>query len=107
MPDPSTLVLVAAAVAGTFVWRAVGVLAAGRVVEGSPLFDWVSCVAYAIAAGLMMKLLVMPSGALADTALAHRLLALAAALVVFFAAGRRLVPALAAGVGMFLAQLIL
>ena len=105
MLDAPALALVTAAVAGTFVWRAVGVLAAGRIVEESPFFGWVSCVAYAIAAGLMMKLLLMPSGTLADTALLHRLLALAAAIAVFVAAGRRLIPALGAGVGLFLAQL--
>ena len=106
MADPGLLVLLAAAVAGTFAWRFAGVLVAGRVQEGSPFFAWVGCVAYAIAAGLMMKLLLFPGGALASTTLSDRLLAFALAVAVFFLAGRRLVPALVTGVACFFGLLL-
>ena len=99
--ETSVLVLVAAAVVGTYVWRFAGVLVAGHIKEGSPFFVWITCVAYAIAAGLMMKLLVLPTGALASTTLIDRLLSFALATAVFFVAKRRLVPALATGVVSF------
>lgn len=101
MTDTSLLLLVLVAIAGTYSWRFAGVLVAGRIEEGSPFFVWVSCVAYAIAAGLMMKLLIFPSGALAESTLTDRMIAFALAIIVFFAAKRRLIPALATGVVFF------
>ncbi len=107
MPEATTLAMVAAAILGTFAWRAAGVLVAGRMDTDSALFEWVTCVAYAIAAGLMMKLLVFPTGVLAGTSLADRAAAFAAAAAVFYLSRRRLVPALAVGVLLFFALLSL
>jgi branched-subunit amino acid transport protein len=101
MPDPSLLLLVVVAIAGTYSWRFGGVLVAGRVKEGSPFFVWVSCVGYAIAAGLMMKLLVLPTGTLASSTLNDRVIAFVLTMIVFFLVKRRIAPALAVGVGSF------
>ena len=101
MDNSSAALFVIAAIAGTYAWRFAGVLVAGRIEEGSPFFIWVSCVAYAIAAGLMMKLLIFPGGALADSTLTDRMIAFSLAVVVFFAFKRKLVPALATGVVFF------
>ena len=101
MDNSSAFVFVIAAIAGTYAWRFAGVLVAGRIEEGSPFFVWVSCVAYAIAAGLMMKLLIFPSGALAESALTDRMIAFALAVIVFFASKRKLVPALTTGILFF------
>lgn len=103
MLEPSVLFLVVAAIVGTYAWRLAGVLIAGRVEEGSPFFVWVSCVAYAIAAGLMMKLLIFPTGALGSSTLADRVVAFALAMVVFFMAKRRLIPAITTGMVSFFA----
>ena len=105
MLELPVLFLVVAAIVGTYAWRFAGILVAGRVEEGSPFFVWVSCVAYAIAAGLMMKLLILPTGALASSTLADRVIAFALAMAVFFVAKRRLIPALATGVISFYALL--
>jgi branched-subunit amino acid transport protein len=101
MPDVTALALVGVAIAGTYIWRLAGVFVAGRVEETSAFFSWVTCVAYAIAAGLMMKLLVLPSGALSATDLLDRLLAFAVAIAIFYLAKRRLLPALIVGVLLF------
>ena len=101
MPDIAAIMLVAAAILGTYGWRFVGVLVAGRIEEGSKYFTWITCVAYSIAAGLMMKLLVVPTGVLADTSLADRAIAFFAAVSIFYLIKRRLVPALAVGVVLF------
>jgi branched-subunit amino acid transport protein len=60
---------------GTYAWRALGVLLAGRLEPDSDLFRWVSCVAYAMIAGLVMRLIVMPTGPLAASLFWHRMLA--------------------------------
>jgi len=106
MPDTMAMTLVGAAIAGTYAWRFLGVLVAGRIEEGSLFFSWVTCVAYAIAAGLMMKLIAFPTGALSETSAVYRAIALAIAIAVFYVARRRLVPALLAGVLVFFALLL-
>lgn len=84
MPDVLAMSLVAVAILGTYGWRFMGVLVAGRIEEGSPLFGWITCVAYAIAAGLMMKLLVLPTGALANASSMDRAIAFTIAIAVFY-----------------------
>ena len=85
-----------AAMAVTFFWRAAGALAAGRVRAHSPAFNAASCVTYAMVGALIIKLILYPQGAAADTELVHRLIAVAAVLAAY--AVRRNV-ALAAWVG--------
>lgn len=49
----------------TYLWRGPGVLISNRLDPGSAAFTGISCVAYAMIAGLIARVLVMPSGALA------------------------------------------
>lgn len=97
--EPITLLLLA--LLGTFLLRAAGVVGAGRLREDTPLFRWIGCVAFAIAAGLMAKILLLPSGVLADAAMTARLGGVAAGVLVFFALGRRLFTGLGAGLAAF------
>ncbi len=100
MPDAAHLLGIA--VLGTYAWRGLGVLVAGRVDEESPLFAWITCVAYAIATGLMMKIVLLPGGALLETHLIDRLAGLAASVGVFYLGRKNLLAGLGAGVGAFL-----
>ena len=98
--DPlSVLVL---SLLGTFLLRALGVVGAGRLEEDTALFRWVGCVAFAIAAGLMAKILFLPSGALAEAAISSRLGGVAVGLLIFFVFGRRILWSLGAGLSAFL-----
>lgn len=90
------------AVAATYAWRAVGVAVSGRIDPDGDVFLWVQCVAYAMLAGLVSRMIFFPGGALGGTELAYRLGALVIALVVFFLAKRNLFAGLAAGVGAFI-----
>ncbi len=87
--------LMAAAGVATYFWRALGVLLTGRVATDSDIFNWISCVAYAMVAGLIMRIVVMPGGVLASSLLIHRLLACGVALAAYRACRRNLL----AGVG--------
>ena len=102
MNDAALWVVVLSAIGGTFLWRLAGVLIAERVDEKSPFFEWVTYMSFAIAAGLMMKLLVLPSGILAGTPLFNRVAGLGAAIAVFFLLKRRLLPALIVGLALFI-----
>ena len=54
---------------GTFIWRFLGVMLADKVQPDSMLMKWVNAVAYAMVAGVMMLVLVFPTGVLATTEL--------------------------------------
>lgn len=99
MPDAALplwlLVLVCGA--ATYLWRGVGVLLSGVVRPQSELLTWVGCVAYAMVAGLVARIVLMPEGMVAQTLLADRLLACAAAAAVFFLGGRNLLAGVATG----------
>ena len=74
----------------TYLWRGLGVTLSGGLRTESPVFVWVGCVAYAMIAGLIARILLMPGGTLEQTMLTDRLLACAAASAVFFFGGRNL-----------------
>ncbi len=92
------IMLVGAAV--TYGWRALGVALSGRLDTNSPLFVWVGCVAYALLAALIARMIVLPYGLLGETATLDRLLAAAAALGVFFATRRNILLGTLAGAGL-------
>ncbi len=85
----------------TYLWRALGVAIAGRVNPQSEAFKLFTCVAYAMLAGLIARMIVLPEGVLAETPLAFRLIAVTAAVVVFFGFRRNLPLGTATGVGIF------
>ncbi len=73
----------------TYLWRGPGVLIAARIPPGSALFTWVSCVAYAVIAGVVSRMLVMPTGVLAETTTLERTICSAVALAVYFLATKK------------------
>lgn len=100
---PELWLLVLASVAATYLWRGIGVLLSGRIRVESEIFRWITCVAYAMVAGLVSRLLIMPTGMLAHTALVDRLAACALALVAYHLSRRNLLVAVAVGVGAMMA----
>ena len=74
--------LVGLAVLGTFSWRFLGVVIGDRIPKDSIWSVWINAVAYAMVAGVMLLLVVYPSGLVAEIDLIWRLLALSAAVLV-------------------------
>jgi branched-subunit amino acid transport protein len=68
----------------TYLWRGPAVLIAAGVDPKSEVFAWISCVAYAIIAGVVSRMFLLPTGALAETAALERVLGSALALAVYF-----------------------
>ena len=77
-------VLALACGAGTYLWRGLGVAVSARIKPDSELFAWIGCVAFAMLAGLISRVVLLPSGALEHTTLWQRLAATAVALVAYF-----------------------
>ena len=102
MAENSAWLILPAAVAVSYFWRALGVAVSGRLDPHGDLFLWVQCVAYAMLAGLVSRMAFFPAGALGGTELGLRLGALALALLAFFLARRNLLVGIAAGVGAFI-----
>lgn len=89
--------LVVGCALATYLWRGLGMLVSGRVSMDSEFFIWAGCVAYAMIAGLAVRILLLPTGTLAATPLPERLVACVIALVVYFVFRRNLFVGIAAG----------
>ena len=73
----------------TYLWRGAGVLMSSGINARSEVFTWISCVAYAIIAGVVSRMLLMPTGILSETTLLERSLGSAASALVYFGLTRR------------------
>ncbi len=82
---------------GTYLWRGLGVLLSGKISQEGPLFRWITCVTYAMVAALVVRIIVLPVGALSQVSLIYRVIAVGAALAVMVARKNALVPALTTG----------
>jgi branched-subunit amino acid transport protein len=83
--------------AATYLWRALGVALSGRIDPEGLVFRWVGCVAYAVLAGLIARMILLPVGSLAGTPLLSRVAAATAALAVFYLARRNLLLGVVVG----------
>jgi branched-subunit amino acid transport protein len=91
--------IILAGAAATYVWRGLGVALSGRIDPDGRAFEWAACIAYALVAALVARMIVLPTGPLAETPLADRLGAAALSLAVYFLAGRNMLWGVGAGIG--------
>jgi branched-subunit amino acid transport protein len=89
-------VLLLAAI-GTYMWRGLGVFLSGKLSQDSPMFRWVTCVAYAMVASLVIRIIVLPVGVLNQVPLTYRLIASGIALIIMLTRKNALLPAISAG----------
>lgn len=101
MGDAAIWAAVLVGAAGTFLWRAIGVAVASRVSQDSALFQWIGCVAYAMVAGLMVRVLLLPGGEADPAGIATRLAAFAVAVAVWAWRGKSVPAGLLAGVAAY------
>lgn len=100
MRDWGPYIAIVVGALATYAWRALGVALSGRVRERSPIFDWVGCIAYALIAGLVARMILLPVGPLQEAGFALRFAAALAALAVFYVTGRNLLLGVIAGVAL-------
>jgi branched-subunit amino acid transport protein len=77
-------ILLAVCSLATYLWRGSGVLLSAGIDPRGEAFTWIACVAYAIIAGVVARMLLMPTGVLAETTLLERAVGSAAALAAYF-----------------------
>ncbi|MDY0882121.1 AzlD domain-containing protein [Dongia soli] len=90
------LFLLVGAVA-TYIWRGLGVMLSARINGDSPIMRWVAAVAYAMLAGLIIRMILLPAGSLATISPIDRLGAAAVTVVAYFVTRRSIVLGVAAG----------
>lgn len=95
--------LLVGAIAGTYIWRAFGVAFSSRINTEGPVFKWVTCVSYAMLAGLIARMVLLPVGPLVETPLSFRIAGMVVGLLVFFLVKRQVLPAVGAGLTVFIA----
>ena len=102
------VLLVFACGAATYLWRGLGIAVSSRLAADSELFAWVGCVAFAMLAGFVSRIVLIPSGALEHTALWQRLAATAVSLAVYFVVTKKnlLAGVLSSAVVMYLLLLV-
>jgi hypothetical protein len=88
-------------------WRWAGAIIGRTIDPASEVFAWVRAVSTAIVAALCARLLVFPTGALAQSPLGVRVLALAVGIAAYFFFGRRLGPGIGASLMVLLGGLLL
>lgn len=91
------IILVGAA--ATYVWRALGVALSGRIDPEGAVFQWIACIAYALLAALVARMIVLPTGPLAQTPMIDRAGAAILAFAVFFAGRRNMLLGVGVGAG--------
>ncbi len=75
----------------TFMSRFLGVLSSEKINIKSKLFRWFNCIAYAILAALIARMVIFPAGVLSESSMFIRLLVLAGAVIIFLATKKNLV----------------
>jgi len=93
------LAILRASAAATYVWRAVGVALSGRIDPEGVAFQWAACIAYALLAALVARMILLPTGPLAQTPLVDRVAAAALAYAVFSVSRRNMLLGVGVGSG--------
>lgn len=97
MQTESLWLIVLGCAAATFVWRGLGVVVVKRIDARGAFFQWVTCVSYAMVAGLVFRMIIMPESDLAGVALPIRVGAVGLAFAAYYLFGRRLVAGVLTG----------
>ena len=97
MTTESLWMIVLACSAATFFWRLLGVLVVKKINPDGALFEWVTCVSYAMVAGLIFRMIILPESELATVSLLIRCAAVAIAFIAYFAFRRMMLAGVVAG----------
>lgn len=89
--------IITLAALASYASRALGTVLSGRIRADSPVIEWITAITYALMAGLVARMIILPLGALAATPDWIRLAAAAICLAVFFGARKNVGLSVLAG----------
>ena len=105
--SPYIWLLIILAFIATDIWRVLGVLLANRISPESLLMKWINAVAYAMVCGVMMLVVVHPSGLVASSSLMARLPAFAVTIGLMLWRGNTLLAVSSGALTFFCLDLII
>ena len=97
MSNESLWLIVLGCIAATFFWRLLGVIVVRKIDPDGAIFEWVTCVSYAMVAGLIFRMIMMPESELASVPLFIRIAAVGIAFGAYFVFRRMLLAGVLAG----------
>lgn len=100
------VVIIVAGWLATDIWRYLGVIVGNRLDEASEGLQWVRAVATALVMAVTSKLVVFPTGTLADTPLWLRLGALGIGFLAFLLAGQRVIVCVVVSISLLILGLL-
>ena len=75
----------------TYLSRLIGVLSSEKIKETSKIYRWFNCLAYSTLAALIARMIIFPSGALAEVDYPIRIIVLISSILIFYLGKRNLV----------------
>jgi branched-subunit amino acid transport protein len=90
MTTSIALVIIVTSVA-TYLSRFLGVLSSEKIKETSKIYRWFNCLAYSTLAALIARMIIFPSGALAEVNYPIRIIVLISSILIFYLGKRNLV----------------
>ena len=87
----SILVVIVITSLATYLSRFLGVVSAEKIKETSKMFRWFNCLAYSTLAALIARIVIFPSGNLADVDYKIRFIVVTLSIVVFYLTKKNLV----------------
>ena len=90
MTTSIALVIIVTSVA-TYLSRFFGVLSSEKIKETSKIYRWFNCLAYSTLAALIARMIIFPSGALAEVDYPIRIIVLISSILIFYLGKRNLV----------------
>lgn len=101
-PQHQLWLLLLGAIAATYIWRMLGVLLARHIDPQDASFQWISCVSYAMLAGLIARMVFIPIGPLTQTQLWVRIACVLMGLAVFHILKKHVLAGVSAGLLCFI-----
>jgi branched-subunit amino acid transport protein len=103
MDQKELWILVGIAIAATYVWRFLGALLSRKVDPDGVAFRWVTCVSYAMLAGLISRMVFVPVGSLTEVPLWIRLVGILIGILVYVLSRRQVLWGVGSGLVVFVA----
>ena len=75
----------------TYLSRFIGVLSSEKIKETTKIYRWFNCLAYSTLAALIARMIIFPSGALAEINYPIRIIVLISSILIFYLGKRNLV----------------
>ena len=75
----------------TYLSRFLGVISSEKIKETSKIFKWFNCIAYAILAALIARMIVFPAGVLSESEIFFRFVVLISAIILYLMTKKNLV----------------